>query len=70
MRREKPVIATPNAVPAARGCSVSITTIIKMERPTASAYIMADDSNAACGINANNDPAMSHTTWPPITFFG
>lgn len=34
--RENPVIATPSAVPAAGGCSISITTIINMETPTAS----------------------------------
>ncbi len=34
-RREIPVIATPRAVPAAGGCSVSVTTIAKMEAPTA-----------------------------------
>jgi len=36
--KEKPLIANPNAVAAAGGCSVSITTIIKIANPTAREY--------------------------------
>ena len=36
--KENPLIAKPNAVAAAGGCSVSITTIIKIANPTASEY--------------------------------
>jgi hypothetical protein len=34
--KEKPVIAMLKAVPDAGGCSVSVTTIVKIESPTAS----------------------------------
>jgi hypothetical protein len=36
------VIAIPKAVPDAGGCSVSVTTIVKIEVPTASEYMRID----------------------------
>lgn len=41
-----PVMATPSAVPAAGGCSVSMTTIANIEAPTAQEYTTMDDSVA------------------------
>ena len=40
--RDIPVIATLRAVPAAAGCSVSITTITKIAAPMEQAYISED----------------------------
>jgi hypothetical protein len=62
------VIAIPKAVPAAGGCSVSITTIIKTETPTASEYMTIVLKNEECEIKDNSDPEISPTRWPPITF--
>ena len=36
--KENPLMANPNEVAAAGGCSVSITTIIKIVNPTAREY--------------------------------
>ena len=43
--KENPVMATPKAVDAAGGCSVSVITIVKVERPTASEYANAEYRN-------------------------
>ena len=37
----KPFMATPNAVPEAGGCSVSVMTMRKIESPTAIEYMIA-----------------------------
>lgn len=51
---EKPSTETPSAVPAAGGCSVSKTTMMKIESPTASEQIsevlINSWRNGACGI--------------------
>lgn len=54
--KEKPVITMPKAVPDAGGCSVSITTITKIESPTASEYTRIEYKNEGCGIKAHKDP--------------
>ena len=55
---EKPLIATPRAVPAAGGCSVLVTTITNIENPTESEYTAIDCKNSWCGIRAHKDPTM------------
>jgi len=68
--KENPVMATPKAVDAAGGCSVSVTTIVKVERPTASEYANAECRNDCCGIKAQSDPKVRPIRCPPITFLG
>ena len=41
--KDKPVVATPSAVPAAGGCSISITTIVNIAAPTAHEYITMEN---------------------------
>ena len=54
--KDIPVIATPRAVPAAGGCSVSVTTIVNIVAPTASEYIIMEYIKAGCGIKENKNP--------------
>jgi len=68
--RENPLTTTPKAVPAAGGCSVSVTTIIKIERPTAREYKVIENRNECEGIRENREPEMRPTICPPITFLG
>jgi hypothetical protein len=63
-----PVITTPRAVPAAGGCSVSVTTIVRIEAPTAIEYIKSENIKAGCGNKENTNPKKRPTRWPPITF--
>ena len=67
---ENPFIATPKAVPAAGGCSVSITTIIKIEIPTASEYAEIEYKKEGCGSKVQREPERRPTMWPPMTFLG
>ncbi len=67
---EKPVIATPKAVPLAGGCSKSSVTINNIEMPTASAYMIIDEKAEECGIKVTSEPDMRPTTLPPITLRG
>ena len=66
--KEKPVIATPKAVAAAGGCSVSIITIMKMESPTASEYAIIEQRKEGWGIKAQREPLKRPTKCPPIIF--
>ena len=68
--KENPLIAKPNAVAAAGGCSVSITTIIKIANPTAREYESAAYKTAECGIKEHKEPMMRPVVCPPITFLG
>ena len=57
--RDTPVIATLRAVPAAAGCSVSITTITKIAAPMEQAYISEDiiiKLADSCGMSEPNRP--------------
>lgn len=65
---ENPIIVTPNAVPDAGGCSVSMMTIIKIDKPTASAYTIVDASMVLAGTRPNKEPAARPTRCPPMTF--
>ena len=65
---ENPIIVTPNAVPDAGGCSVSIITMMKIEHPTASAYTIVDVNIELAGMRANIEPETRPTMCPPITF--
>ena len=67
---EKPEVTTPRDVPEAGGCSVSVTTMRKMESPTANAYTTVAGRKAEWGIQLQRDPAASPTRWPPTTFLG
>ena len=68
------VFATPRAVPAAGGCSVSVTTIMKIARPTARAYvneyIKTGFRNDGWGIEEHKNPQTRPTRWPPMMFLG
>lgn len=68
--REKPVIATPKAVPLAGGCSVSVATIKNIEMATANEYTMIEERTEGCGMNAANEPERRPTRCPPITLLG
>ena len=70
MCKEGPATAIPKLVPDAGGCSVSVTTIKKIEVPTAIEYIKSDESNEECGINAHKEPQSKPTICPPITLLG
>lgn len=59
--KEIPVIATPRAVPAAGGCSISITTIVNMAAPTAKEYTTVEYIKAGCGIKENKNPQRRPT---------
>ena len=59
--KENPLIAIPKAVPDAGGCSVSVTTIMKIESPTANEYTIIEGKNKWCGINAHKYPEISPT---------
>ena len=65
----KPVIATPKVAPEAGGCSMSTTTIMNIEIPTAIAYTNTDTREDVCGINEHSDPTIIPITCPPIMFF-
>ena len=54
--KEMPVIAIPRAVPAAGGCSISITTMVNMVAPTANEYTIMEYIKADCGIKENKNP--------------
>jgi len=54
--KDVPVITTPRAVPAAGGCSVSVTTIVNIAAPTASEYTIIEYIKAGCGIKENKNP--------------
>ncbi len=54
--KEMPVMATPRAVPAAGGCSISTTTMTNMATPTASEYTIMEYIKAGCGIRENKKP--------------
>ncbi len=66
--KEMPVIATPRAVPAAGGCSTSITTIVNIVVPTASEYKIIEYNKEDCGNKENINPKKRPTNCPPITF--
>jgi hypothetical protein len=61
-------MATPRAVPAAGGCSVSITTIVNIVAPTASEYTRIEYIKVDCGNKENRNPKKRPTSCPPITF--
>lgn len=61
-------MATPRAVPAAGGCSVSITTIVNIADPTASEYTRIEHIKVDCGNKENRNPKKRPTSCPPITF--
>ena len=65
-----PVMATPKVAPEAGGCSISTTTMMNIEIPTAIAYTNADAREDVCGINEHIDPTMIPMTCPPIKFLG
>ena len=68
--REKPAVTTPRAVPEAGGCSVSVTTMRKIESPTANAYTTVAGRKVEWGIRLQREPAASPTRCPPTTFLG
>ena len=69
-RIDKPVSATPKAVPDAGGCPVSVATMAKVVRPTASEYTRIECKVESWGIKAHREPKSRPSKWPPITFRG
>ena len=67
---EKPVMATPRAVPLAGGCSKSSATMRQIEIPTARAKTLMDVRVEGCGMSAHNEPEKRPTRCPPITLLG
>ena len=67
---EKPVMATPRAVPAAGGCSTSKATIRKMEIPTTKAYTMTAGITVKWVMRVAKDPDKRPTMWLQITLLG
>ena len=67
---ENPLMAKLKATPEAGGCSVSITTIIKIEIPTANEYITMDDKYVSGKVRAHKEPTIMPTKYPPIIFLG
>ena len=67
---EKPVMAIPNAVPPAGGCSTSSATIKQIAMPTASENTRIEGNIDWCGIKAHSEPEIRPTIWPPITLLG
>lgn len=63
---ENPVIATPSAVPAAGGCSMSNTTIASIVVPTANENTIIERKWKGWGIIAQNEPNASPIQCPPI----
>jgi hypothetical protein len=60
--KEIPVIATPRAVPAAGGCSMSMTTMMNMAAPTANEHTTVEYIKAGCGIKENKNPQRRPTS--------
>lgn len=67
---DTPVMAIPNAVPLAGGCSASKATINKIEIPTAREYTRMEAKIVEWGIKDANEPETSPIMWPIITLLG
>jgi hypothetical protein len=66
-----PTSVTPNAVPAAGGCSTSITTMINIVTPTdAENHNALNNRKSMKGNTAKQTPTKNPTRCPPIIRFG
>ena len=49
---------------------MSVITIMKIESPTLSEYIIIEYKKRECGIKVHKAPERRPTKWPPMTFLG
>jgi len=65
-----PAKAEAKAVPAAGGCWVSVSTMSKRDRPTASEQANMTCSVEGTGRMLHRAPDTRPIVWPPTTFLG
>ena len=63
---ENPVIATPRAVPAAGGCSMSNTTMANIVDTTARENTSIEIKLYGCGMSVHTEPKNKPIQCPPI----